>query len=129
MNVPVSLNLDTKLAGKTVRVRFRIATDEGTGSAGWDIDDIAFGGITNSPFTKIGDHAGMCGDAGTPTDGGTRDASTGTGGAGGTGGGTPPSDDCSCSIPGAQSNGGASAAVGLLAALATVLRRRRRQQS
>ena len=129
MDVPVTLSLDTKLAGKTVKVRFRIGTDEGTSSAGWDIDDIAFGGITNSPFSKVGDHAGKCGDAGTPTDGGTpRDASTGTGGTGGTGGQPPSDDSCNCSIPGGRSNGGAAAAAGILGALATVLRRRRRGQ-
>ncbi|MET0594902.1 MAG: M36 family metallopeptidase, partial [Polyangiaceae bacterium] len=89
--VPFSIDLGTKLAGKTIRVRFRIGTDDGTGAAGWNIDDIAFGGITNSPFSKIADNSGVCsGDGGTPTDGGRADGSAGaggsTGGSGGSGG-------------------------------------------
>jgi MYXO-CTERM domain-containing protein len=131
--VPVALDLGMKLAGKTVKVRFRIGTDDGTSTAGWDIDDIAFGGITNSPFGKVGDNAGSCtGDGGTPTDGGARDGSAGAGGAsgsGGAGGSTPPADDgCNCSVPGGRSTGGITGiAVGALGAMAMLLRRRRRQ--
>jgi hypothetical protein len=128
-NVDVKLDLGTKLAGKTVKVRFRIGTDEGTGTAGWDIDDIAFTGITNSPFTKVVDHVGTCGDSGTPLDGGARDGSAGTGGSGGAGGSTPPADDsCNCSVPGGRSTGGAGLTVGAFGALAMLLRRRRRHQ-
>src|SRR5262249_42724290 len=87
----VSLNLGMQLAGKTVQVRFRIGTDEGSGAAGWDIDNIAFTGITNTPFPSIVDNATRaCGDAGVPNppDGGPAmpDANT-TGGGGGAGGG------------------------------------------
>jgi hypothetical protein len=130
-DVDVKLDLGMKLAGKTVKVRFRIGTDEGTGTDGWEIDDIAFTGITNSPFSKVGDNTGTCGgDGGTPTDGGAKDGSAGTGGTGGTGGTTPPpADGCDCSVPGGRSTGGAGALVGALGAMAMVLRRRRRQQS
>ncbi|HMI87222.1 MAG TPA: M36 family metallopeptidase [Polyangiaceae bacterium] len=132
-NIPVTLDLGTKLAGKTAKVRFRIGTDEGTSTAGWDIDDIAFTGITNSPFAKVVDNAGMCGDGGTPTDGGAKDGSAGADaatGSGGAGGSMPPADDgCKCSVPGGRSAGGAGAAVGALGAIAMLLRRRRRQQS
>ena len=60
--------------GKTVKVRFRIGTDEGTGAPGWDIDNVSFGGpsfssITNTPFGAITNNAGTCSDGG--TDGGT----------------------------------------------------------
>jgi hypothetical protein len=61
----VSIDLGTKLAGKTVKIRFRIGTDEGAGAPGWDIDDLAFGtgaasGITNTPFSSIRDDAAAC---------------------------------------------------------------------
>jgi MYXO-CTERM domain-containing protein len=46
----VSLDLGASLAGKTIRVRFRIGTDTGTGSPGWYVDNIGFTGITNKPF-------------------------------------------------------------------------------
>jgi hypothetical protein len=128
MDVPVSLNLGTQLTGKTIRVRFRLGTDEGTSSAGWDIDDIAFGGITNSPFAKVGDNTGTCSDGGTPTDGGARDGSAGAGGSGGAagaGGSTTPPGDCDCSVPGSRSPDGTGAAVGALGAMAMLIRRRR----
>jgi hypothetical protein len=47
----VSLNLGTTFANQNVRVRFRIGADESTGAPGWEIDDIAIGGLTNTPFT------------------------------------------------------------------------------
>jgi hypothetical protein len=133
---PMTLDLGTKLAGKTVKVRFRIGTDEGTSAAGWYLDDIAFGGITNSPFSKIVDNSGICGDGGASTDGGRPDGAAGAGGSGGTGGtgaggsgGGTADDGCSCSVPGGRTSRGA-AALGAFSALAAMLvRRRRRQQS
>ena len=64
----LSLNLGKKLAGKSVKIRFRIATDEGTGDAGWDIDNITFGtssfdSITNKPFSALRDDEGTCGNS------------------------------------------------------------------
>jgi hypothetical protein len=56
----VSLDLGTALAGRTIRVRFRIATDSGTGAAGWQLDNLAFSGITNLPFPALVDNAGRC---------------------------------------------------------------------
>jgi MYXO-CTERM domain-containing protein len=72
-----SLDFGMAFAGKTVKVRFRIGTDEGTGAPGWDIDNISFGGpqfssLTNTPFGGIAANAGMCSDGG--TDGGRPDA-------------------------------------------------------
>jgi len=59
------LDFGMKLAGKTVKLRFRIGTDEGTGDAGWDIDDITFGtstfaSITNKPFAALRDDPNVC---------------------------------------------------------------------
>jgi hypothetical protein len=73
----VSINLGTQFARKTIKLRFRIGTDEGAGEAGWDIDDIAFSGgsryypggsgssgITNKPFASVVDDAASCTPAG-----------------------------------------------------------------
>ena len=57
----VTMNLLDKFAGKTVRVRFRIGTDDDTGESGWDIDNISFSGIDNTPFTGNVFDAGKCG--------------------------------------------------------------------
>jgi MYXO-CTERM domain-containing protein len=134
-DVNVKLDFGMKLAGKMAKVRLRIGTDEGTGGDGWVLDDIAFTGITNSPFAKVSDNAGVCGDGGAPTDGGGAkpDSGSGTGGAGGTGGstgtgGTGTTDDsCNCSVPGGRSGSG-TAAVGVFGALAMLLRGRRRRR-
>jgi len=45
-----TLDLGRTYAGKNVRIRFRVGTDEGTGLHGWELDDLAFSGITNTPF-------------------------------------------------------------------------------
>jgi hypothetical protein len=130
----VNLDLGTKVAGKTVKVRFRVGTDDGTGAPGWDIDDIAFGGLTNKPFGSIGDQ-NCSADAGTTSDGGATDAgggtggSTGTGGAAGAGGSGTNDDGCSCAVPGGGRTTG-TAAIGLCGMLIAMLgRRRSRRQS
>ena len=46
----VSLNLGMAFAGQTVRIRFRIGTDANSNDIGWELDNLAFDGITNSPF-------------------------------------------------------------------------------
>jgi hypothetical protein len=64
----VSINLGLRFARKTIKVRFRIGTDEGTGAPGWDIDNISFGGsspyalsaITNTPFARVVNDATRC---------------------------------------------------------------------
>ncbi|MFO0595023.1 MAG: myxosortase-dependent M36 family metallopeptidase [Myxococcaceae bacterium] len=55
-----TVNLGTTYAGQTVRVRFRISTDQASGKTGWDLDDIAFTGLTNRPFPTTGNHRGTC---------------------------------------------------------------------
>jgi Fungalysin metallopeptidase (M36)/PA domain len=49
----LTLNLGTAFAGQTVRIRFRIGTDEAAADFGWEIDNIAFEGITNKPFSQF----------------------------------------------------------------------------
>jgi MYXO-CTERM domain-containing protein len=50
---PVNINFGTALAGKTIQLRFRIVTDSLAGAGGWDLDDIAFTGLTNKPFRSV----------------------------------------------------------------------------
>lgn len=57
---PVQLSYGTALAGHTVRLRFREASDPSAGEFGWAIDDIGFSGLTNRPFTKVVDDAAVC---------------------------------------------------------------------
>jgi hypothetical protein len=118
------------VAGKKVKVRFRVGTDDGTGAPGWDIDDVAFGGITNKPFGTLVDQ-NCNGDAGVKSDGGAADAAGtgGSSGAGGSGGGSGTNDGgCSCSVPGAARTTGTSglAISGVLLAMWGRRRARRR---
>jgi hypothetical protein len=75
----VTLDLGDKLAGQMFQLRFRVVTDGGTGGLGWEIDDVAFTGITGTPFPTLVTDNGSCDtnegsgsdttmpDAGTPT--------------------------------------------------------------
>jgi hypothetical protein len=54
------VDLGTAYAGQTVQVRFRIGTDQGGGAYGWDIDNIAFTGLADLPFTTLVDEQGDC---------------------------------------------------------------------
>jgi MYXO-CTERM domain-containing protein len=56
----VSLDLGTALAGQTVRVRFRVATDAAVGDLGWTVDDLVFGGLLNTPFPTTPLDDGVC---------------------------------------------------------------------
>ena len=53
-------NLGTAYAGKTVRIRFRIGTDSVISARGWDVDDLQFEGLVNTPFTTSVPHRGLC---------------------------------------------------------------------
>jgi len=144
--VDVALDLGTQLAGKTVKVRFRIGTDDGGTASGWDIDDIAFGGITNKPFATIVDNGTVCAsDGGVVNPGGGGDDSgahdsgvdsSSTGG-GGDDSGVPQGHDAAPELPeetDGSLGGGcatspsapASGAGGVLVALAALFARRRR---
>ncbi len=57
----VSLDFGTQLAGMTVKLRFRIGTDQAVGAEGWKIDDLMFEGITNTPFPSQVEDRTMCG--------------------------------------------------------------------
>ncbi len=48
------------LAGKTVKVRFRIGTDDNSAEMGWLIDQINVSGATNQPFSEIVEDAADC---------------------------------------------------------------------
>jgi large repetitive protein len=56
----VTLDFGTAFAGQTIRLRFRIGTDQAVGTFGWALDDLAFSGIDNTPFGTAVPHAGLC---------------------------------------------------------------------
>ncbi len=56
-------DLGTAYLGQTVRVRFRLATDEGPGRGSWELDDFVFSGLADTPFaTVVTDPGGNCGN-------------------------------------------------------------------
>ncbi len=57
----VTINLGTAYQGQTVRVRFRVGTDVAVGSVGWDVDNLVFNGITNTPFPVLVAEQNACG--------------------------------------------------------------------
>jgi MYXO-CTERM domain-containing protein len=48
-----AISLGTSYAGQTVRVRFRVGSDQASNDVGWSLDGVAFSGITNTPFPKL----------------------------------------------------------------------------
>ncbi|WP_394849508.1 M36 family metallopeptidase [Pendulispora brunnea] len=121
---PVSLNLAKALSGKTIKVRFRIGTDAGAGAGGWDIDDIAFTGLTNKPFSTQADDQAVCTVA--PPDAGAPDS--GAPGADAGPQGVPArytNSDSSCSVGAVGDTSRNLSGVGLFAGLMMLLRRRR----
>ena len=60
----VVVNLGTAYAGQRVRFRFVVATDLAAGGSGWEVDDIAVDGITNTPFPGIVPQRMDCASAG-----------------------------------------------------------------
>lgn len=68
---PASLDLSgLGLAGKSVKVRFRVGSDVTVGANGWLVDDIDVQGITNLPFTDFGADAQSCPVLGVQADAG-----------------------------------------------------------
>jgi hypothetical protein len=57
---PVAIDLGDALAGATIRVRFRLATDGSVGGAGWDVDDVAVQGASAPPFIGLVDDVADC---------------------------------------------------------------------
>ena len=123
--------MGTKLAGATVQIRFRIGTDDAQGDVGWQLDNIALTGITNTPFASLVADTKPCGASSS-----TSSSSGGMGGApsetsassAGTGGSKPGQpvviDGCGCEVAGGST--GAGMAAQLLALGALLVRRRRR---
>jgi hypothetical protein len=58
-----TLDFGTEYAGKTVQLRFRIGSDAGADSPGWELDDIAVAGVTEPPFDAVVAHSATCGDS------------------------------------------------------------------
>ena len=58
--VPVTLNFGSAMAGKTVRLRFRIGSDLGAGAPGWQIDNMGVLFATNTPFSEVVPDDGQC---------------------------------------------------------------------
>lgn len=56
----VTVGLGTAYAGQTVKIRFRLATDEAAGGDGWQIDDLAFTNLTNQPFMALDPETTAC---------------------------------------------------------------------
>jgi len=56
----LTLNFGSKLAGKSVQLRFRIGTDLNTAASGWNIDDVDISGITNTPFPALVPEPSTC---------------------------------------------------------------------
>ncbi|MDP1699224.1 MAG: M36 family metallopeptidase [Xanthomonadaceae bacterium] len=68
---PASLDLSGKgLAGKSVKVRFRVGSDVTVGANGWLVDNIDVQGVTNLPFTDFGADAQSCPVLGVQADAG-----------------------------------------------------------
>ena len=59
--VPATLNLGSTYAGKSIKLRFRIGSDNGAAATGWILDDLAFSGITNTPFSTLVAQPAVCG--------------------------------------------------------------------
>ena len=46
--------------GSTVQVRFRVGSDSSVGAAGWTVENIAFSGVVETPFTTLVAEASSC---------------------------------------------------------------------
>jgi MYXO-CTERM domain-containing protein len=56
----VALDLGAGFGGQTVKLRFRAGGDGVAGSSGWDVDQVAIGGLTNLPFPSLVPNATSC---------------------------------------------------------------------
>ena len=55
-----SLDFGPALAGKTVRLRFRIGADDAASAKGWEIDDLKFFGLAEKPFPRVVVDPNLC---------------------------------------------------------------------
>ena len=56
----VTVDFGTQYANRTVWLRWRIGTDEASGTSGWSIDDVRAIGLTTEPFVDAVPHRNMC---------------------------------------------------------------------
>ncbi|HEX6158971.1 MAG TPA: peptidase M36, partial [Thermoanaerobaculia bacterium] len=56
----VTRTLGTTYANQNVQIRFRVGSDDSTGAPGWQIDNIAISGLTNTPFGGLVAEAAAC---------------------------------------------------------------------
>lgn len=79
----IRIELGRALAGETFRLRFRLGSDNGTGSEGWLVDNVAVTGLVGKPFTSQvpdnGDCEGGPAQPGDGDDGGCCQANTESG--------------------------------------------------
>jgi len=150
---PLVLDFGTELAGETIRLAFRIGTDQLQGAPGWALDDIAFSGVVQGPFpSRLADEtpaepcpeppasggSGGTDAGGTTAEGSGGQASSASGGAtlagsGGTGattgsGGTAPAEapgGCGCRVTGGPSVSPGATLLGLVGLLLLGRRRQR----
>jgi MYXO-CTERM domain-containing protein len=61
------IDLGTMYAGQMVRVRFRIGSDDASAQKGWEVDDIAFTGLAELPFTSVATDPNRCSSNRAPT--------------------------------------------------------------
>ena len=54
----LTIDFNTGLAGKSIKIRFRAGTSIFQAGTGWELDDFAFTGLTNLPFPAIVGRAG-----------------------------------------------------------------------
>jgi hypothetical protein len=54
------LDFGSDYAGQQVLLRFRVASDDGTSSVGWDIDDITLTGVAEPPFDAVVPQSDTC---------------------------------------------------------------------
>jgi hypothetical protein len=57
------LDFGTSLGGQQVLLRFRLSSDAGYATSGWDIDDLSFTGLANTPFDAIEQQPRTCDSA------------------------------------------------------------------
>ncbi|MDI3289203.1 M36 family metallopeptidase [Polyangium sp. 15x6] len=65
-NITTSINLGNQFVGKTIKIRFRIGTDEEVGTQGWFIESLTVNGLANKPFSSIVSDQGSCGEPNEP---------------------------------------------------------------
>lgn len=56
----LKLDLGMAYAGKSVRLRFRIGSDDAAAVRGWEIDDIGFEGLSEQPFPLVVGDPNLC---------------------------------------------------------------------